>query len=136
MAGLPKLDYSRSLSRYGLSQVTVVFKDGTDLYFARQQVAERLQQIASQLPEGWTRRWGRSPPAGRDLHVHRGGRAQRRKPDGTPYTATDLRTLQDWVIRPQLRTTPGVTEVNTIGGFERQIHITPIRPSWWRWASR
>ncbi len=52
MAGLPKLDYSRSLSRYGLSQVTVVFKDGTDLYFARQQVAERLQQIASQLPEG------------------------------------------------------------------------------------
>src|SRR3546814_20784646 len=48
-----------------------------------------------------------------------------RKPDGTPWTATDLRTLQDWVIRPQMRNTPGVTEVNTIGGFERQIHITP-----------
>ena len=47
------------------------------------------------------------------------------KPDGTPWTATDLRTLQDWVIRPQMRNTPGVTEVNTIGGFERQIHITP-----------
>ena len=48
-----------------------------------------------------------------------------RKPDGTPYTATDLRTLQDWVIRPQLRNVPGVTEVNTIGGFQRQVHITP-----------
>src|SRR3546814_1666810 len=48
-----------------------------------------------------------------------------RKPDGTPWTATDLRTLQDWVIRPQMRNTPGVTEVNTMGGYERQIHITP-----------
>src|SRR5690606_41604198 len=47
------------------------------------------------------------------------------KKDGTPYTTTDLRTLQDWVIRPQLRNTPGVAEVNTIGGYERQIHITP-----------
>jgi cobalt-zinc-cadmium resistance protein CzcA len=53
-----------------------------------------------------------------------------RKPDGTPWTATDLRTLQDWVIRPQLRNTPGVTEVNTIGGFERQIHITPDPARW------
>ena len=52
LAGLPRLDYTRSLSRYGLSQVTVVFEDGTDLFFARQQVAERLQQAASQLPEG------------------------------------------------------------------------------------
>src|SRR5690606_3258070 len=52
LAGLPRLDYTRSLSRYGLSQITVVFEDGTDLYFARQQVAERLQQIRSQIPEG------------------------------------------------------------------------------------
>ncbi|WP_428999614.1 efflux RND transporter permease subunit [Stenotrophomonas maltophilia] len=74
MAGLPKLDYSRSLSRYGLSQVTVVFKDGTDLYFARQQVAERLQQIASQLPEGLDPEMGpHLYRPGRDLHVHRGG---------------------------------------------------------------
>ncbi|WP_312734970.1 CusA/CzcA family heavy metal efflux RND transporter [Stenotrophomonas sp.] len=126
MAGLPKLDYSRSLSRYGLSQVTVVFKDGTDLYFARQQVAERLQQIASQLPEGLDPEMGPISTGLGEIFMYTvEAEHNARKPDGTPYTATDLRTLQDWVIRPQLRTTPGVTEVNTIGGFERQIHITP-----------
>ncbi|MBH1366911.1 CusA/CzcA family heavy metal efflux RND transporter [Stenotrophomonas maltophilia] len=126
MAGLPKLDYSRSLSRYGLSQVTVVFKDGTDLYFARQQVAERLQQIASQLPEGLDPEMGPISTGLGEIFMYTvEAEPNARKPDGTPYTATGLRTLQDWVIRPQLRTTPGVTEVNTIGGFERQIHITP-----------
>ncbi len=126
MVGLPKLDYSRSLSRYGLSQVTVVFKDGTDLYFARQQVAERLQQIASQLPEGLDPEMGPISTGLGEIFMYTvEAEPNARKPDGTPYTATDLRTLQDWVIRPQLRTTPGVTEVNTIGGFERQIHITP-----------
>jgi cobalt-zinc-cadmium resistance protein CzcA len=126
LAGLPKLDYSRSLSRYGLSQVTVVFKDGTDLYFARQQVAERLQQIASQLPEGLDPEMGPISTGLGEIFMYTvEAEPNARKPDGTPYTATDLRTLQDWVIRPQLRTTPGVTEVNTIGGFERQIHITP-----------
>lgn len=126
MAGLPKLDYSRSLSRYGLSQVTVVFKDGTDLYFARQQVAERLQQIASQLPEGLDPEMGPISTGLGEIFMYTvEAEPNARKPDGTSYTATDLRTLQDWVIRPQLRTTPGVTEVNTIGGFERQIHITP-----------
>ncbi|MDQ7287820.1 CusA/CzcA family heavy metal efflux RND transporter [Stenotrophomonas sp. Sm2128] len=126
MAGLPKLDYSRSLSRYGLSQVTVVFKDGTDLYFARQQVAERLQQIASQLPDGLDPEMGPISTGLGEIFMYTvEAEPNARKPDGTPYTATDLRTLQDWVIRPQLRTTPGVTEVNTIGGFERQIHITP-----------
>ena len=126
MAGLPKLDYTRSLSRYGLSQVTVVFKDGTDLYFARQQVAERLQQIASQLPEGLDPEMGPISTGLGEIFMYTvEAEPTARKPDGTPYTATDLRTLQDWVIRPQLRNTPGVTEVNTIGGFERQIHITP-----------
>jgi len=126
MAGLPKLDYSRSLSRYGLSQVTVAFKDGTDLYFARQQVAERLQQIASQLPEGLDPEMGPISTGLGEIFMYTvEAEPNARKPDGTAYTATDLRTLQDWVIRPQLRTTPGVTEVNTIGGFERQIHITP-----------
>jgi len=126
MAGLPRLDYSRSLSRYGLSQVTVVFKDGTDLYFARQQVAERLQQIASQLPGGLHPEMGPISTGLGEIFMYTVEAAPNaRKPDGTAYTATDLRTLQDWVIRPQLRTTPGVTEVNTIGGFERQIHITP-----------
>lgn len=126
MAGLPGLDYSRSLSRYGLSQVTVVFKDGTDLYFARQQVGERLRQAASQLPEGLDPQLGPIATGLGEIFMYTVEAApDARKPDGTPWTATDLRTLQDWVIRPQLRNTPGVTEVNTIGGFARQIHITP-----------
>ena len=126
LAGLPGLDYTRSISRYGLSQVTVVFKDGTDLYFARQQVAERLQQVKSQLPAGLEPEMGPIATGMGEIFmytVEADGKA--RKQDGTPYTATDLRTLQDWVVRPQLRNVPGVTEVNTIGGFARQIHITP-----------
>jgi len=126
LAGLPKLDYTRSLSRYGLSQVTVVFKDGTDLYFARQQVAERLQQVKSQIPAGLEPELGPTATGLGEIFMYTvDADPKARKPDGSVYTATDLRTLQDWVIRPQLRNTPGVTEVNTIGGFARQIHITP-----------
>ena len=126
MAGLPALEQVRSLSRYGLSQVTVVFDDGTDLYFARQQVAERLQQVKSQLPEGVDPQLGPIATGLGEIFMYTLDAAPTaRKPDGTAYTATDLRTLQDWVIRPQLRNVPGVTEVNTIGGFQRQVHVTP-----------
>ena len=126
MAGLPALDQVRSLSRYGLSQVTVVFEDGTDLYFARQQVAERLQQVKSQLPDGVDPQLGPIATGLGEIFMYTLDAAPTaRKPDGTAYTATDLRTLQDWVIRPQLRNVPGVTEVNTIGGFQRQVHVTP-----------
>jgi cobalt-zinc-cadmium resistance protein CzcA len=126
MAGLPGLEGTRSLSRYGLSQVTVAFKDGTDLYFARQQVGERLAQAKSQLPAGLDPQLGPIATGLGEIFSYTVDAApDARKDDGTPYTATDLRTLQDWVIRPQLRNVPGVTEVNTIGGFERQIHITP-----------
>jgi len=126
LAGLPRLDYTRSTSRYGLSQVTVVFDDGTDLYFARQQVAERLQQIRSQIPEGLEPGMGPVSTGLGEIFMYTIDAAPgAAKPDGTPWSATDLRTLHDWVIRPQMRNTPGVTEVNTMGGFERQIHITP-----------
>ena len=126
MAGLPGLDYSRSISRYGLSQVTVVFKEGTDLYFARQQVAERLQQVKSQLPDGLDPELGPIATGMGEIFMYTlDADPGARKPDGSPWTATDLRTLQDWAVRPQLRNTPGVTEVNTIGGYARQIHITP-----------
>lgn len=126
LAGLPGLDYTRSLSRYGLSQVTVVFKDGTAIFFARQQVAERLQQARSQLPGEMEPEMGPIATGMGEIFMYTvEADAKALKKDGTPYTATDLRTLQDWVIRPQLRNTPGVTEVNTIGGYERQIHITP-----------
>ena len=126
MAGLPGLDYSRSISRYGLSQVTVAFKDGTDLYFARQQVGERLQQVKSQLPAGLEPEMGPIATGLGEIFMYTlETEPGAMKKDGSPWTATDLRTLQDWVVRPQLRNTPGVTEVNTIGGFARQIHITP-----------
>jgi len=126
LAGLPGLDYTRSISRYGLSQVTAVFEDGTDVYFARQQVAERLQQVKSQLPAGLEPEMGPIATGMGEIFMYTvEADAKARKADGTPFTATDQRTLQDWVVRPQLRNVPGVTEVNTIGGFARQIHITP-----------
>ncbi len=126
LGGLPRLEYTRSVSRYGLSQVTVVFEDGTDIYFARQLVNERLREAMSRLPDGLEPALGpiatglgeifmftvESAPGATDEH-------------GRPFDPTGLRTLQDWVIKPQLRTVPGVTEVNTIGGFVKEIHVTP-----------
>ncbi|MCX7556638.1 CusA/CzcA family heavy metal efflux RND transporter [Xanthomonadaceae bacterium JHOS43] len=126
LAGLPRLDYTRSLSRYGLSQVTVVFEDGTDIYFARQQVAERLQQARSQLPDGLEPELGPVATGLGEIFMYTvEADSGALREDGNPWTPTDLRTLQDWVVRPQLRNVRGVTEVNTIGGFARQIHITP-----------
>jgi cobalt-zinc-cadmium resistance protein CzcA len=126
IAGLPDVEETRSLSRYALSQVTVVFKAGTDIYFARNLINERLQQAKSQMPEGIEPAMG--PVAtglGEIFHyaVHADSKA--RQSNGQPYDAMALRTLQDWVIRPQLRLVPGVTEINTIGGYEKQFHITP-----------
>ena len=126
LAGLPQLDHTRSLSRYGLSQVTVVFKDGTDIYFARQQVAERVQQVRSQLPPGIEPALGPiSTGLGEIFTYTVEADADAVRDDGRPWTPTDLRTLQDWVVRPQLLGVPGVTEVNSIGGHARQIHVTP-----------
>ena len=126
MGGLPKLDYTRSLSRYGLSQITVVFKDGTDIYFARQLIAERLQQVKSQLPPGLEPQMGPIASGLGEIYnyiVEAKPGALRK--DGKPYTPTDLHEVQDWLIIPQLRNLPGVIDVNTLGGFEKQYHVTP-----------
>ena len=124
--GLPNLDYTRSISRYGLSQVTVAFKDGTDLYFARQLVAERLQQVKSQLPTGVEPQMGPIATGLGEIFMYTvESEPGAKRPDGQPWDATDMRTLQDWVVRPQMRHIDGVTEVNTIGGYVRQFHITP-----------
>ncbi|WP_428310013.1 efflux RND transporter permease subunit [Hydrocarboniphaga sp.] len=126
IAGLPQVEYTRSLSRYGLSQVTVAFHDGTDIFFARNLINERLQQAKSQLPDGVEPEMGPIATGLGEIFqytVHADENA--RQANGQPYDATALRTLQDWIIRPQLRQVAGVTEVNTIGGFEKQFHVTP-----------
>ncbi len=126
IAGLPGLDYTRSLSRYGLSQVTVVFKDGTDIYFARQLIAERLQEVKGQIPEGLEPTMGPiATGLGEIFMFIIEPKEGAKKPDGGAWTPADLRELQDWVVKPQLRNLKGVTEVNTIGGFEKQFHVTP-----------
>ena len=126
LAGMARLQYTRSISRYGLSQVTVVFEDGTDIYFARQQVAERLQAAASQLPEGIEPTLGPVATGLGEIFMYTvEAEPGATREDGKPWTPTDLRTLQDWVIRPQLRNLKGVTEVNTIGGNVQQFHVTP-----------
>ncbi len=126
MSGIPNVEQVRSLSRYGLSQVTVIFKDGTDTHFARQLVNQRLQEARESLPSGVEPTMGPiSTGLGEIFMWTVEADSGARKPDGTAYTLTELRTLQDWVVRPQVRTVSGVTEVNSIGGFEKQFHVTP-----------
>ena len=126
IAGMPKLDYTRSISRYGLSQVTVVFKDGTDVFFARQLVNERIQSAKSQLPPGIEPEMGPLATGLGEIFMYAvEPKPNARKPDGSEWTPTELRTLHDWVVRPQMRTIPGVAEVNTIGGYTKQYHVTP-----------
>lgn len=126
MAGLPGLQQTRSISRSGLSQVTVIFRDGTDLFFARQLVNERLQQAREQLPEGVESAMGPiSTGLGEIFLWTIETQPGARKEDGSAYTPTDLRVIQDWVIKPQLRNVPGVAEVNTIGGFAKQFQVAP-----------
>jgi len=127
MAGIPRLDYTRSISRYGLSQVTVIFNEGTDIYWARQQISERIQSIRSDLPANIEPNLGPIASGLGEIFtysVHANNGAL--KDDGTPYNAEDLRTLQDWVIRPQLLKVKGVTEINSQGGFERQYQVAPM----------
>ncbi|MBA2592210.1 MAG: CusA/CzcA family heavy metal efflux RND transporter [Gammaproteobacteria bacterium] len=126
MAGLPRLSYTRSVSRYGLSQVTVIFEDGTDIYFARQLVAERLQEVKSQLPPGIEPTMGPiATGLGEIFMFTLGVRPGARPPDSRPYDGTDLKTVMDWIVRPQLLKVPGVTEVNSVGGHERQYLVAP-----------
>lgn len=126
MAGLPGLQQTRSISRSGLSQVTVIFAEGTDLYFARQLVNERLQEAREQLPEGAEARLGPISTGLGEIFLWTVEAAEgARKEDGTAYTPGDLRVIQDWIIKPQLRNVPGVAEINTIGGEARQYQVAP-----------
>lgn len=126
MAGIPNLELTRSISRYGLSQVTIVFKDGTDIYWARQQINQRIQEAQPELP-------AQIAPTMSPVSTGLGEIYQwvlkadpnAKKPDGTAYTPMDLREIQDWIVRPQLQRVKGVAEVNTIGGFEKTYVVSP-----------
>lgn len=122
MAGLPHLDYTRSLSKYGLSQVTIAFKDGTDIYFARPLISEKLQEIKNKLPSDTTPVMGPIATGLGEIFMY----IVKQEDASGNYTSTDLRTIQDWIIRPQLKNTPGVVDVNSIGGYKKQFHITPF----------
>jgi cobalt-zinc-cadmium resistance protein CzcA len=126
MAGLPNLEQTRSLSRYGLSQVTAIFKDGTDIYFARQLVNQQIQEAKERLPGGVSPMMGPISTGLGEIYLWTvETEPGARKPDGAPYTPTDLREIQDWIIKPQLRNVVGVTEINSIGGYAKEYHVTP-----------
>lgn len=126
LSGLPRLSYTRSLSRYGLSQVTVVFEEGTDLYFARTQVNQRLVSIKNMLPQGLEPQMGPIATGLGEIYMYSvEAEPGFKKSDGSEYDATELREIQDWIIKPQLSLVKGVVEINTIGGYNKQYHITP-----------
>lgn len=126
MAGMPRLEETRSISRYGLSQVTVVFEEGTDIYFARQLVNERIQQAKENLPTGIVPQMGPTSTGLGEIFMWTvESKEGALKADGTPYTPMDLREIQDWIIKPQLRNVPGVNEINTVGGYVKQYQVAP-----------
>ncbi|XPF92436.1 efflux RND transporter permease subunit [Colwellia sp. RE-S-Sl-9] len=126
LAGLPKLSHTRSLSRYGLSQVTVIFEEGTDIYFARNLINARLGAIKSALPNGLEPEMGPISTGLGEIFMYTvQASPDARMPNGKEYTAIALREIQDWIIKPQLAQVKGVIEVNSIGGYNKQYHITP-----------
>lgn len=126
MAGLPNLRQTRSLSRSGFAQITVIFEDGTDLYFARQLVSERLQTARNEIPQSVDVTLGPiSTGLGEIFLWTVEADPEARRADGQPYTPTDLREIQDWIIKPQLRNVRGVAEINTIGGFAKEYQVAP-----------
>ena len=122
LAGVPSLDYTRSLSRYGLSQVTAVFKEGTDIYFARQLIAQRIQESKDKLPGGINPSMSPITSGLGEIFMFT---LENQVGTIRPRSLHELRELQDWVIRPQLQTIPGVVEINSIGGASKQIVVTP-----------
>jgi cobalt-zinc-cadmium resistance protein CzcA len=126
LSGIPKMDHTRSLSRYGLSQITVIFEDGTDIYFARQLIAERLQQIKNILPQNIDPIMGPISTGLGEIYFYTvEADKNAKKEDSSSYNSMDLLTIQEWIIVPQLRNLKGIVEINTIGGYEKQFHVKP-----------
>lgn len=126
MAGIPNLEQTRSISRYGLSQVTIIFKDGTDIYWARQLINQRLQEADGQLPDAVDPLMSPvSTGLGEIYQWVIKAKPDAKKEDGTQYTAMDLREIQDWIVRPQLQRVKGVAEINSIGGYNKTYIVSP-----------
>lgn len=124
--GLPQLDYTRSLSRYGLSQITVVFDEGTDLYAARTLISQTLAGLDAELPDGITPELGPlSSGSGSIFTYSVEAKPDARQTNGQPYDAMALREIQDWIIKPQLAQVKGVVEINSNGGFDKEFHVLP-----------
>ena len=116
MNGLPKIKEVRSISQFGLSAVTIEFDEDTDIYFARQMVSQRLQSVLDDLPVGVsTPQLGPISTALGEIYQY--------QITGDGYSQTELRTIQDWLIAPQLKTIKGVTEINSFGGFTKQYEV-------------
>jgi cobalt-zinc-cadmium resistance protein CzcA len=120
LAGLTDVAYTRSLSRYGLSQLTIGFEEDTDIYWARQQISERLQLLSTQLPPGVKPSMGPIATGLGEIFMYTIEAAP-----GAGVTPTDLRSANDWIVKPQLRTVPGVVEINAVGGFVREVQVAP-----------
>ena len=120
MNGLPDVKEVRSISQFGLSAVTVVFEENTDIYFNRQMVSQRLQSIRDELPQGVS-----SPKLGPISTAM--GEIYQYVVKGDNYSLTELREIQDWMVAPQLKTVKGVTEINSFGGFVKQYDVS-IKP--------
>ena len=126
IAGIPKLSHTRSLSRYGLSQVTAIFEDNTDIYFARQLISSRLQEVKEILPVGTDPIMGPISTGLGEIFMWSVQREDHlSNADQGLSSLMELRAVQDWIIRPQLFDVPGVTEVNSIGGYTKQYHVAP-----------
>ncbi|MDA0281524.1 MAG: CusA/CzcA family heavy metal efflux RND transporter [Proteobacteria bacterium] len=124
MAGMPRLSNTRSVSRYGLSQVTIIFEEGTDIYFARQQVSERIAAVRAQLPPDTDPTLGPIATGLGEIFMFTvDAEPGASNDDGSAITPMDLRVVHDWIIRPQLLRVPGVVEVNPIGGYKHEIQV-------------
>ncbi len=126
MRGLAGVIQVRSITRFGLSQVTVVFKDGVDIYRARQMVSERLQGVLSELPKGAEAKLGPVSTGLGEIYQYT---LDVTNPSPDPKVRLqqlmEVKALQDWYVKPRLMTIEGVAEINTTGGYERQYHVQP-----------
>lgn len=127
LAGIPGMTELRSQSKFGLSQVTLVFKDGTDLYRARQLVAERLQNVAEDLPPGIVPKLAPITTGLGEIYYYVLDYEENapNKPATRPEQLMELKLIHDFVLKPRLRATPGIAEVNASGGYEKQIVVSP-----------